>query len=138
MPSKIVRETFVLESCKNQINLSQPYSYVKKLRISRLLYKTASVGNYILLIIVSGFHEQHKYNHNNRTTTYTKLMILPRVSAVEIDYECESDIWDCTKDRPTPINSFMCELVINNDYSITDISPSNPIYIEFEMELNDE
>lgn len=135
---KIVRETFRLESAKSQINLSKPYSCVYKLRISQFIYKTASIGNYVMLIIVNGFND-HKYNDNGKTIMITKLKIMPRVSLVEIDNEyTDNDGWDCIKNRPAPINSFLCELVINNDYSITDISPSNPCYLEFTFEVDDE
>jgi hypothetical protein len=117
-------ETFRIESSKVQITFRKK-GQASKMRINRLIYKTASLSNYVMLVIMSGWIGQSQYNGQ----PYSRLQSLPRTTLTEVDYEAnDSNNWDVIKDGT--ISTHILECLINADSSNTDISSGNPLYIE--------
>jgi len=128
---KLVAETFRIESNRSQIQFSERYSKVKKIKVDRFSYKTASASNYNMLVILSGW-TPHRYNVSNGTQFYTFMASLPRSTLTEVDYSASEDHWDAIKE-PSDLSTATIELFINGSSTNTDISNSNPVYIEFKL-----
>lgn len=128
-------ETFRIESSRTQISFSEKYKKVHKMKIEKLVYKTASSGNYNMIVILGGWCS-HRYNVNG-TTFYTYLQNLPRVTLAEVDYEAPNDHWDEIKAIPSDLSTTNLEIYINGDSTNTDIDNSNPVYIEFKLLIDE-
>lgn len=131
---RIVGETFRFESNRCQITFSEKYSKVKKLKVDRFMYNTASASNYNMVVRVAGW-DSHKYNATG--TTYTFLQTLPRTTLTEVDYESQEAHWDEVKDIPQDLSTTQIELYINGSSTNTDITSLNPCYIEFKLWLEE-
>ena len=126
----IINETFKIESARSQIEFSTKFSHAKWLKVNKLTYNTASANNYNMIIIVSGWTD-HRYNPTGQPYTY--LQNLPRTTLTEVDYEAHVDHWDVKKSSSEYLGIVGLECYINGDSTDTDISPVNPLYIEFSI-----
>ena len=118
-------QTFKLESNRSQITFTQK-GRANNMKINRLLYKTASSSNFVMLIIISGWSNGRTYND----IEYSRIQSLPRTTLTELDYESDSNNkWDIVK-QPTEIGTHIIELYINGDTTNGDITIGNPCVID--------
>ncbi len=126
----VFSETFRLTTNKSQLVFRTKMDNAKRLRVARVIYTTASTSNYFLFIILSHWHRDSTFNG----APYTKLLTLPRTTLTEYDYEAYPNEWHVEIPSGGQVGNNKLEIYINNDPSNTDISPSNPVYIEFQYE----
>lgn len=130
---EIKHETFKITSSRSQISFRGKYNNVSRLKINKLVYATASANNYNMIICVSGWKSAY---YNPTGQEYTFLQNLPRTSLAEVDYEAHVDHWDVVQPS-TRLLTVDLECYVNGDSTNNDISPSNPLYIEFAIMLNE-
>lgn len=124
-----------LTSCVSDVSLPVKMDGVNKLRIKSLSYVTATGSNRFLLIKINGWEENQLYFDGIINKSYTKFLLLPSSINTQQDYE-NTDIrtFDIIKStKMSSINNFNIQCLINGDPS-SDISPSNPIYMEIYVE----
>ncbi len=134
---RIASETFALTSNSQTVTFSVPYNNVKKLKIARLLYKTASSGNYVMIVTISGWNSDHTLNVSGKSIPYCYLQNLPRTTLTEVDYEASNDRWDVVQASPVQLHTVHVGLYINGSFTNTDITELNPVYIEFTFEVDE-
>jgi len=126
----VYSETFTLTSNLSQITFKNKLSKATKLKINQFVYTTASLNNYIMLIILSNWTGQNSYQN----TFYTKNIVMPRTTQTSCDYESLAGVWDVELTQPTIIGTHILQLYINNNPSNDDITSENPVYIEIQYE----
>lgn len=126
----VYSETFRITSNKSQLTFLNKLNDAKRLRISRLIYTTATTNNYFILLILSDWLRNSTYN----STPYTKLITFPRTTLTEFDYENYPTEWHVEFESGHQVGINTLECYINNDPSNDDISDSNPLYIEIEYQ----
>lgn len=122
-------QTFEITANKSQITFNRK-GVAKKIRFNRIIYKTASANNYAMLIILSGWNSGKDFNY----IPYTILHTLPRTTLAETDaLRSDKTSWDVEKPNGDYIGTHNLECIINGDFTNTDISGSNKLYIEIEV-----
>ena len=122
---------FKITSSVVMINL--PYAIVnsESLKVNFCSYKTASANQKLLVFKITGFDTNYYYDGTD-IIKYTKIIALPPSTATPIIYENtqpQPDVVVPSSSSQTSISSLRIETTIDHAFS-SDISPSNPIYLE--------
>ena len=117
------------------VSLPFPISNTTKLKIKQLRYVTASSNQEMMIIKIMGWVDNNFYFDGSNLRDYTRIVQLPPTLGSVILYEnLNSEMWDVVKKSSVSyINNFRVEVLIDGTYS-TDISVSNPLYLEFVLE----
>jgi hypothetical protein len=126
--------TLKFNSAVTTATLPQYIQSATKMRIRTLSYITKSENQRTLLIKISGWTDNNYYFDGATLVDYTKLVSLMHKTDSLVAYENTSDSWDVVKNKAeSNFNTFRLEAYIDGVLA-TDISPSNPLYMEFILE----
>ncbi len=124
----MVKELFKLTKNSTNISFKIKGKY-NKLRITRVIYTTASNNNYNIMVHLSGWENDHFFENYQ----FTKIFTCPRNTSVNLDYINNFDnLYDIETTIPKDISNHILTVLVNNDSSNTDINSGNPLFIEFE------
>lgn len=120
-----------LTSNVTKVNLPKPLANYKNIKFLMVSYMTGSTGNRIMRISVTGFNEKTFFDGIN-LKKYAKAYALPNsISTLMVDVSDseKNDIEIQNRTHNTGATSIQIEIEIDEEYK--DISPSNPMYLEF-------
>lgn len=127
--------TFKLTDPVTRINLPRAIKNSESMRVKFLRYITASSNNSTMMIKITGFNN-NIYFDGTKTEYYAKMIGLPPSTLTPIIYEALVETPDVLVDKVSHqngISDLHIELLLDNQYS-TDISPSNPVILEIEIQ----
>ena len=123
-----------LTSPISNISLPEKISNIQRLRVNKVRYVTASLNNHYMIINIKGWNDSSWLFNGTQVLPLTCFLILPPTTLTLSYYENTNMLFDSEKDQPiASLSNFMIELLIDGNYS-SDISPSNPVYLELYCE----
>ena len=127
---------FKLISSSSLVSLSEPVSNITKMKVKGLRYTTASLGNEIMTIDITGFSNTKYVDGSGKTYKCTKVIYLPAYDDTFCHYvnESQTNYFDAINKEPIrSLASFQINILINGAFS-SDISSTNPLYLELYCE----
>ena len=126
---------FKLTSSLTKINLPYSVKSSSHLKILFLKYTILTASQELLLIKISHFNK-HVYFDGNNIVKYCKAIALPPGVGTPLIYESNTNAFDVFVDErdgdDSGLNNITIEILIDGLFS-SDISPSNPLYIELQI-----
>ena len=96
MPLKYILE---LTSPISNISLPEKINNIKKLRVNKIRYVTASLGNRYMIINIKGWNDNAWLFNGVQVLPMTSFLILPPTTNTLAYYENTNPSFDSTKDR---------------------------------------
>jgi hypothetical protein len=132
----MVKITVKLTSPISHIKLNQIYK-ATKLRINQYYFVTAQNDIRYFVVRVSGWTQENSlYDSSNSAVEMpiTKYMPVIHKQDAALIYENTSARYDVERDEPTIFGNNSIEILVDGNYNSTAVSPSFPIFLEFEIE----
>ena len=132
--STIYNLSLNITSNSQTIALTSTYTNITKMRVRTFKYTTASINNYNMLIAITNWTANNRYEDGVSGLTYTKLIVLPPITSTTVicDFGL-TGIWDQESTTPLTFNSLVFTISING-VTTTDITPSNPVILELALQ----
>lgn len=133
----MVKITVKLTSPISHIKLNQVYK-ATKLRINQYYFITAQNDIRYFVVRVSGWVQNNSmYDASNTNAVempITKYLPVIHKADSALIYENTSARFDVERDEPTIFGNNSIEILVDGNYSSVAVSPSFPIFLEFEIE----
>lgn len=127
--------TLQITNCITRVNLNYTIPKATKAKVKFLRYITATDANDIMVIKLRGFNQNLYIDKNNNMNNCLKILPLPSTATSIYLYDnLLSNTYDVEllEKQDNSVSSLDIEVLINNSYS-SDISISNPLYLELEI-----
>ena len=131
MPKKGEKYLLKLTSNSTKVNLPKPLENYKNLKVNMVSFVTGSAGNRLMRVNITGFND-NTYFDGSAIVKYTKAYPMPNsISTLMVDSSDtdRNDVEVFIREENVGMSSLVIEVSIDDLYK--DISPSNPLYIEF-------
>lgn len=128
--------TLKLIAPRTTLQLTQPWSDVKSLKVRSFLYTTANTGGQYMLMQVTGWDTNSYFQDpsTNSFVPYTKMILMPPTTATVTRYvDVFSSYFDVIRTVPASFSNIEISLLINGVIN-NDISSSNPVFVELYCE----
>ena len=132
----MVKITVKLTSPISHIKLNQVYK-ATKLRINQYFFVTAQNDIRYFIVRVSGWTQNNSmYDTSTSAVEMPITKYLPAIHKIDacMTYENTSARFDVIRDEPTIFGNNSIEILVDGNYNSTAVSPSFPIFLEFEIE----